>query len=90
MSVFSKSAWPLNPLDEPVTSVEEALKLVDSFAGSPADFQLCIPDEFIDPVGWNMARITDRILARHWTPDGFSQAQGYRIYKYKAWEDVRE
>ena len=75
---------------KPVTSVEEALKLVDSFAGSPADFQLCIADELIDPAGWNMARITDRILARHWAPDGFSPARGGRIYQYKAWEDTRE
>ena len=73
-----------------VTSVAEVRNRVDSVVGSPADFQLLIPDELNDSVGWNMAFITDRILIRGWEPDSFSQAQGYRIYKYKAWEDTRE
>jgi len=73
---------------KPVASVQEAMNLVDSFAGSPSEFQLLIPDELNDLVGWNMAFITDRILRRGWEPDGFAQESGYRIYKYKEWEDA--
>jgi hypothetical protein len=37
----------------------------------------------LDPVGINMAIIADAILAREWEPDGYTEASGYRIYKYK-------
>ena len=73
---------------KPVESIQEAKSLVDSFEGSPPEFQLLIPDRLIDPVGINMAIITDRILARGWEPDGFVQEDGYRVYKYKEWEDL--
>jgi hypothetical protein len=69
-----------------VTSVEETMNLVDSFVGSSSDFELWMPDELNDPVGVNMAIITDRVLAREWEPNGFSQENGYRIYRYKDWE----
>ena len=41
-------------------------------------------DELLDPMGINMALITDAILAREWEPDGYTEANGCRIYKYKA------
>ena len=58
------------------------MHLVDTFAGEPTEFQLLIPDALNDPVGVNMAIITDRVLARDWQPDGFTQEDGYRIYRY--------
>jgi len=58
------------------------MHLVDTFEGEPTDFQLLIPDALNDPVGVNMAIITDRVLARDWQPDGFTQEDGYRVYRY--------
>ena len=40
----------------------------------------------LDPVGVNMAIITDKILARGWEPNGFTQHAGYRLYRYKSME----
>ena len=48
----------------PATTVEEARRLIDSFRGEPEDFELAISNELLDPVGINMAIITDAILAR--------------------------
>jgi len=70
-------------LSEPVKSVQEALTLIELFEGDAADFQLAIPEDLLDAVGINLALITDRILARGWQPDGFTQALGFRIYRYK-------
>ena len=68
----------------PIESVDEGVRLVDSFAGPPQEFQLAVPDSLLDPVGVNMAIITDRVLKRGWEPNGFTQARGYKIYRYKA------
>jgi hypothetical protein len=69
-----------------VTSAEEAVLLVDAFVGAPSEFLLLVPDALHDPIGINMAVITDRILARGWQPNGFEQASGYRIYRYASLE----
>jgi hypothetical protein len=45
-----------------------------------------MPDALNDAVGINMAIITDRVLARGWQPNGFVQANGYRIYQYEPLE----
>ena len=45
-----------------------------------------MPDALNDQVGINMAIITDRVLARGWQPNGFVQANGYRIYRYELLE----
>jgi hypothetical protein len=68
----------------PFTNVDEATKYVDEFKGKPEELKLAISDELQDPIGRNMALITDRILAKGWEPDGFKQENGYRIYHYKA------
>ena len=47
---------------KPVTSIQDALNLVESFEGSPSEFRLPISDNLNDPIGVNMAIITDRIL----------------------------
>jgi hypothetical protein len=69
-----------------VTTIEEARRLIESFTGKPKDFELPIANELLDPVGVNMAIITDAILAREWEPDGYTEGKGCRIYKYKAME----
>lgn len=68
---------------EPITSVNEGMRLVDSFVGAPEDFLLAVPETLLDIVGINMALITDRVLARGWQPDGFTQHDGSRLYRYK-------
>jgi hypothetical protein len=66
-----------------IQSVEEALQLVDSFDGRPEAFQLAVPTTLLDPVGINLAIITDRVIARGWQPDGFVEADGCRVFHYK-------
>lgn len=70
----------------PFTNVDEATKYVDEFEGKPEELELAISDELQDPIGMNMALITDRILAKGWEPNGFKQEKGYRIYLYKEME----
>jgi hypothetical protein len=67
----------------PITTVSEAIRFVEEFEGTPADFALAIDDSLNDIVGVNMALITDKILKRGWEPNGFIQGQGYRTYLYK-------
>ena len=68
---------------EPIKTIEEAMQCIESFEGLPKDFKLPISDQFQDPIGINMAIITDKILKRGWMADGFQQKEGYRIYRYK-------
>ena len=68
---------------KPITTVEEARKVIRSFQGRPEDFRLPIAEGLLDPVGINMAIIADGILAREWEPDGYVQESGFRVYKYK-------
>jgi hypothetical protein len=68
---------------KPIASIEEGMRLADSFQGRPEDFHLIVPDALHDLVGMNMALITDRVLARAWLPNGFVQRAGCRIYRYK-------
>ena len=69
---------------KPIASVEEGVRLIESFKGLPQEFQLAVPDTMLDDVGINMAVITDHVLKRGWEPDGFTQASGYRVFRYKA------
>jgi hypothetical protein len=57
----------------PIESVDEGAHLADSFAGPPEEFQLAVPDSLLDPVGVNMAIITDHVLKRGWEPNAFTQ-----------------
>ena len=66
-----------------IASVEEGLQLINSFPGRAEDFQLLVPEALLDPVGMNMAIITDCALARNWQPDGFVLGDGYRAFRYK-------
>ena len=67
---------------KPITSIEEAQELIDSFQGKGEEFKLPISDQLQDSIGMNMAIITDNILKKGWMPDGFEQIDGCRIYKY--------
>jgi hypothetical protein len=75
----------------PITTVEEALRIIAEYQGAACDFQLPIADSLLEPVrfnmeiitGFNMAIITDKILGKDFMPDGFEQKDGYRLYKYK-------
>ena len=71
---------------QPIASEQEGIQLVDSFVGNPENFELAVPKTLLDQVGINMAIITDRVLARGWQPDGFTQCPGYRLYRYKELE----
>lgn len=68
---------------KPVTTVAEAVTRVESYKGAAKDFLLPVADSLQDPVGMNMAIITDKILAKRFWPDGFEQKEGFRVYKYK-------
>ena len=71
---------------ELVESVSDALRIIDSYDGPVEEFVLNICEELLDPVGVNMAIITDRILSREWEPNGFEQHVGFRVYRYKSWD----
>lgn len=69
---------------EPIRDVDEAISLIKSFTGRPEDFTLPISDRLQDPMGMNMAMITDAVLAKGWMVDGFEERDGYRVYLYKS------
>jgi hypothetical protein len=66
-----------------VDSLQEAVRRITAFEGLAPDFQLTLSEQMLDPAGIHMAILTDHILARGWEPDGFSQGDGFRIYRYK-------
>jgi hypothetical protein len=68
---------------KPIDTVQDALRLLDSFNGAPEDFELAVSDRLHDPVGVNIAMVTDRILQRGWQPNGFTQEAGFRVYRYE-------
>lgn len=65
---------------DPVHTDPEALERIAQFAGSPVDFMLSVHKSLLDPLGLNMAVITDRILDKGWEPDGFTQHSGWRSF----------
>lgn len=67
----------------PISNIDDAKKAIEAHEGIAQDFKLPISEELQDPVGINIAIITDNILARGWEPNGFIQKDGYRIYLYK-------
>jgi hypothetical protein len=68
----------------PISSVQEGTQRIDSFIGKAEEFELCVPSELLDPIGINMAIITDRILAKGWQPNGFEPCKEGRIYHFKS------
>jgi hypothetical protein len=70
----------------PFNDVDEVLTYVDEFQGRPEELELAISDALQDPIGMNMALITDKILKKGWEPDGLEEKDGYRVYRYKEME----
>jgi len=68
---------------EPFEERKKAIEFVESYTGTAKDLELPISDSLKDPMGMNMAIITDKVLAKGFFPNGFIQKEGYRIYKYK-------
>lgn len=66
----------------PLGSLEEARNYV-SEDFNEADETLWISDSLNDSVGINMAILLDDILNAGYSPNGFEQKEGFRIYKYK-------
>jgi hypothetical protein len=64
------------------TTLDSALAAVDAFDGAPQDFSLSIDESLLDPAGFSMALVTDRILAKGWMPDGVEPRDGYRVFRY--------
>ena len=62
--------------------VQTTILKVQAFSGPAEDFHLLVPDTMNDPSGAAMTIVTDAILAKGWLPDGFTEGDGYRIYKY--------
>ena len=71
-----------NELLKPLTTIENAQIFIKENFKSNEEI-LLISDELNDPVGINMAIITDEILGLGYNVNGFEQKAGYRIYKYK-------
>ena len=69
---------------EPFKEIEAAVEYVRSFSGKAEELKLPISDELNDPIGMNMAIITDAILDKGFKPNGFEQRSGYRVYVYKS------
>ncbi len=65
------------------TTLASALAAVDAFDGAPQDFSLSIDESLLDPAGFSMAIVTDRILAKEWMPDGVEPCDGYRVFRYR-------
>jgi hypothetical protein len=67
----------------PFTDVRTALAAIETYSGPANRLVLPIDNSLLDPLGVNMALITDRILAKGWEPDGFEQRNGFRLFRYK-------
>ncbi len=76
----------LKVMDEmtPCQSVEEALHAIRRFSGPPDEFKLALAETLLDPMGVNMAIVTDDILERGWMPDGFEDKGDHRLFRYKS------
>jgi hypothetical protein len=65
----------------PITDLADAQRRIQAHDGPPEAFTLPISTTLLDPVGVNMAIITDWILKRGWWPDGFIKQEGYRLFR---------
>jgi hypothetical protein len=72
------------PESIPCKTVEEALESIRKFDGRLDEFCLAVANSLVDPLGVNMAIVTDAILERGWEPDGCDDKGDHRLYRYKA------
>lgn len=70
----------------PHTDLSGLLRAVEMHDGSPADCVLAVAESLHDPVGLNIALLTDRILAKGWEPASVECFDRSRIYRYRAME----
>ncbi len=70
-----------------LVDLDAAKAAIDAFSGDATEFELPISDELNDPLGLNMAILTDAVLKKGWGPDGFGTNVGFRTYKYKSLEE---
>jgi hypothetical protein len=68
-------------------SVEAATRYVNETTFPETSFALQVADRVTfagqpDILGAGMAIVLDAVLAKGFTPDGFEQRTGYRIYRY--------
>ena len=68
---------------KPFSDAQEAAQYVENFEGEAEELELAISDSLLDPLGINMALITDKILAKGWEPDGYETKQGYKVFRYR-------
>ena len=71
-----------------IQTTEEGIKYLDGHPPSAASFQLAISDTFTfagypDAMGAGKAVILDKIPGLGYSPDGFEQKSGFRLYRYK-------
>ena len=71
----------------PITVIEDAIDRVSAFEGEAEEFVLPVADTLLDPLGINLAIVTDHILEKGWEPDGFEQRDGYRVFHYRTIAD---
>ena len=65
-----------------ISTLDAALAVVDSYSDQRGQLELPLADELLDDVGLNMAIILDRLLSYGWSPNGYDEQEGYRIYRY--------
>lgn len=74
-------------MSRPIESAEAAIQHVQETEFSGPSFTLQIADNLTfagepDPIGMGMAMVLDAILAKGFSPDGFEEKHGYRMYRY--------
>ncbi len=67
---------------KPITRIDVAQQAIKAHSHKSERLVLPISDDLLDPMGINMAMITDSILAQGLEPNGFIQKDGYRLYFY--------
>jgi hypothetical protein len=65
-----------------IRSISEAITEIENYTGKVEDFELPISVELLDTTGIAMAIITDKILAKGWIPDGYTEGISTRIFRY--------
>ena len=73
---------------ELITTVEEAVRSIDSFVGLPEDFELVLADELTlhgEDIPYNaaFAMITYRVFDRGWQQLDVISVAGGQIYRFK-------
>jgi len=71
---------------KPFTDAKTAAKYIEKYQGKVSDLKLPICNSLLDPVGVNMAIITEMVLIKGWVPNGYDEKDGYRVYKYEEME----